>query len=128
MDEDKIAVIIISAIFAIASIPLFRIAYRQHKERGFVYTNKWLYASQKEREEMDPRIKKAEYRVGRNVFFMLGVLLLLCAIYFLVWQPWLGFIGYALMVIIIVYALYQWISNNRVYKAIEEEKSRKDNS
>ena len=122
MDAERIVLIIISAVFGIMAVFCFRIAYCQHKEKGFIFTNKWLYASKKEREEMDYRIKKAEYRVGRNVFFILGVLLSVYAVYFQLWLPWLSYIAYALTSLGIIYALYQWIVNERLYKSIEDGK------
>jgi len=46
------------AICSIVAIFCFFIAYRRHKEKGFIFNNVWLYASQKEGENMDVRLKK----------------------------------------------------------------------
>ena len=121
MDIELTARIIISTIVGVIAIPLLIIAYRQHKEKGLIFTNKWLYASQKERENMDLRIKKAEYRVGRNVFLGLGILVLFLAFYFLLDISWLFYTGIAIMIILVIYAIYQWMTNERLEKLIENE-------
>jgi Ca2+/Na+ antiporter len=122
MDAESIALIVISAILGVTAVFLFFISYRQHKERGVIFTNTWITASKAEREKMDERFKKAEYRVGRNVFFMLGFLCSLYAVNFQLWISWLFYIGYAVMALIVVYAIAQSISNERLRKTIEDEK------
>jgi Ca2+/Na+ antiporter len=122
MEIELTARIIISSIVGVIAIPLFIIAYRQHKEKRFIFTNKWLYASQKERENMDIRIKKAEYRVGSNVFGGLGILVLFLAFYFLLDISWLFYTGIVIMIILVIYAIYQWMTNERLEKLIENEK------
>jgi hypothetical protein len=122
VDTEQIVRIIISTVIGATAVPLFIIAHRQHNEKGFIFTNRWLYASQKERENMDARIKKAEYRVGRNVFFGIGILALALALYFLLGASWLFNAALAIMLILIIYAIYQWITNERLEKAIENEK------
>jgi disulfide bond formation protein DsbB len=56
------------------------------------------------------------------VFFILGVLLLVFAVYFQIQLPWISYIGYGLMVLAAIYAIYQWIANERLFKSIEAEK------
>ena len=124
MDTERIVLIIFSVIFGAFSFICFRIAYRQYREKGFIFTNTWLFASEKERANMDTRIKKAEYRVGRNVFFLLGLILIICAVYFQLWLSWLSWIIFALMGLLIIYALYQWVANARLFKSIEDEKKK----
>jgi len=124
MDAERIVLIILSVIFGLAAFICFRISYRQHKERGFIFTNTWLFASQKEREEMNYRIKKAEYRVGRNVFFLLGITISVFAVYFQLWLSWLSYIAFVVMSLVVIYAIYQWIANARLFKEIEDEKKR----
>ena len=125
MDTERIVLIIISVIFGLAAFICFRISYRQHKERGFIFTNTWFFASQKEREEMDCRIKKAEYRAGRNVFFLLGITISVIAVYFQLWLSWLSYIAFTVMSLVVIYAIYQWIVNARLFKEIEDEKRNK---
>jgi Flp pilus assembly protein TadB len=113
--------IISAAIFGGIAILLFFSSYRQHKEKGFILTNKWIYATKKERAEMDERIKKREYRVARNVFFLLGITSFIFAVNVLVWLVWLVYIIYALMAVLIIYGIAQWITNERYYKSLEDE-------
>jgi len=122
VDIEQIVRIIISTVIGAIAVPLLIIAHRQHNEKGFIFTNRWLNASQKERENMDIRIKKAEYRVGRNVFLGIGILTLTLALYFLLDGLWLFYASLAIMLILIIYAIYQWIANERLEKAIENEK------
>jgi len=106
-------------LFGMIAVVMFFIAYRQHVEKGFVFTNRWLWASKKERDEMDARIKKMEYRFGRNVFFLLGILLAVMA--FSISVFWLFYVVYALTMFLIVYAIVQWILNERFYKSMDDE-------
>ena len=112
--------IIGSAILGVIAVLCFYIAYRQYKQKGFIFTNKWLYASKKEREEIDERIKKSEYRVGRNVFLGIGFLFIAIAVYSLSSISWLMFIIIALIVILCVYAIVQYVQNSRLYNSMEE--------
>ena len=122
MDSGQIVLIVMSIIFGLIAFICFYISYRQHKKRGFIFSNTWLFASQKEREEMDARVKKAEYRLGRNVFFMLGIIMSVFVVYFQLWLSWVSYIAFGLMWFLILYAIYQWIANARLYKEIEDEK------
>ena len=105
--------IIVSALLGIFSLFLFFIAYLQHRQKGFIFTNAWLYASKKERENMDERIKKREYRVARNIFFVLGVLFSLLAVIIHLETLWLQNFGYILMgllaVLLCTYAIVQYV-------------------
>jgi len=123
MDTERIVLIILSMIFGAIGFICFRIAYRQYREKGFIFTNTWLFASETERANMDIRIKKAEYRVGRNVFFLLGLMFIVCAAYFQLWLSWISYIIFALMGLVVIYALYQWVANARLFKSIEDEKN-----
>jgi len=99
------------------AIVCFIIAYRQHKQMGFVFTNRWLLSSKKEREEMDERVKSREYKFSRNVFFIVGLSTAVFAAAFLFGVVrWILYTGYALMLIACIYAILQWVSNERYYK------------
>lgn len=108
--------IVDTAIMGIMAALSFVVAFRQHRRKGFIFTNKWLYATKKERAEMDERIRISEYRFSRNVFILLGVDLLIFAISFLIMLSCLFYIGFALMAIVCIYAIVQWIFNERYYK------------
>ncbi|MDR0325215.1 MAG: DUF3784 domain-containing protein [Oscillospiraceae bacterium] len=111
-----------SAFLGATALLLFIISHRQHREKGFIFTNTWLMASQKEREEMDDRIKKAEYRVGRNVFFLLGLIFFVLAVFCLSLLSWLLYVLYALTAVTCIYAIVQWITNERLYKTFKDKK------
>ena len=119
-------VIITSAICSIVAIFCFSTAYRQHKEKGFVFNNAWLYASQRERENMDIRLKKRAYLVSRNVFSLLGVLFSLLAATILFETSWLQYLGYSLMgalaILLCIYAIVQYVTGERLCTSIEAEK------
>ncbi len=67
--------LLITALFTfLISVAAFVIAYFQAKEKGPVFTNTYIYATKKEREEMD---KKPEYRLAKIVFMMVGIAFLL---------------------------------------------------
>ena len=123
MDTEQIVLLILSIIFGAAAFFCFLISYRQHREQGFIFTNTWLFASQKERDEMDHRVKKAEYRFGRNVFFSLGIIFSIYVVYFQLWLSWLSNIALALMGLLVIYAIYQWVANARLFKSIEDEEN-----
>jgi len=122
LDAGRIVLIVMSVIFGLSGFISFYISYRQYKERGFIFTNTWLFASQKERDEMDSRVKKAEYRFARNVFFMLGIIMSIFVVYFQLWLSWVSYIAFGLMWLLILYAIFQWIENTRLFKKIEDEK------
>ena len=105
MGTDSIGLIIFSIIFGKTAIFCFYTAYRHHKEKGFIFTNKWLFASPKAREQMDEIAKKAEYRIARNIFALTGLIFLILALYVIFYHPWLIAIVYVLIVILIFYGL-----------------------
>ena len=114
--------IIVSVIFGLLAVLMFLVSYRQHNAKGFIFTNTWLFASKKEREDMDERIKKYEYKVARNVFFILGVLFSLIVVSFYISTPWLWTLIGILVGVLCVYAIIQYIIGERLRKSIEEER------
>jgi len=124
MGAEQTSMLVASVLFGITAFFCFRISYRQHKEKGFIFTNTWLYASKKEREEMDPRVKSGEYRLARNVFFLLGLMFLVFPVHWVFMIPFLDFVGYALIGAVMVCALVQTISNQRYYNTLEKDKQK----
>jgi len=59
-----------------------------------------------------------------NVFFLIALILIICAVYFQLWLQWMSYIIFALMGLAIIYALYQWVANARLFKSIEDEKKK----
>ena len=68
---------------------------------------------------MDERVKKKEYRLARNVFFILGMVFALLAgsIILKIW--WLMLIYIALCVFACVYAIIRWSKNVRYYESLK---------
>ncbi len=94
--------IVMSIITLLLSIGSFVISYRQAKEKGFVFNNAYLYASQKERETMD---KKPAYKQSKIVFAFLGVIFLLLSLEIILDVGWLLGVVILLAVCVIVYAI-----------------------
>ena len=111
--------IITSGVVGAIAVISFYIAYRQHKENGYIFTNTWVWASKKERENMDERIKKREYRLARNIFFILGIIFSILAgnILFQFW--WYNLIFSVLCVFVCIYAIVRWSKNERLYKTFK---------
>jgi len=118
MEPEGNVLYVMSALMGVIAFFMFLITYRQHKERGFIFTNTWIWASKKERYEMDIRKKKVEYRFARNVFFMLGIIFLVFAVNAILLFMWLFYVIYALFAILVIYALIQWVVNERYYKTL----------
>ena len=116
--ENVVGVVIFSILGSIALL----ISYRQHKEKGFIFNNTWLYASKKERDEMDKRLIGVLYRVSRNVFFMLGITFFLHVIYIAAEFSWLLYFITAIIIAIIVYAIVGSVQTLRLQNLIENEK------
>jgi hypothetical protein len=121
-----IALWVTSIILGLSGFFSFLLAYRQHKEKGFIFTNTWLFASENERKNMDVRIKKYEYRVARNIFFMIGVLFSLIAIDMQLIDSRLSYLIWAItgiiVIVLIAYAIVQFIMGERLRVSIEAEK------
>lgn len=109
--EDIIAAIILLAV----SLLLFAVSIRSFLERGFLFNNAYLYASQKERETMN---KKPYYRQSAVIFFMMGIIFLLIGIAILLNAFWITYIAEAIILVILVYAVASGI-------AIEKENKRR---
>ena len=109
--EDIIVAIILLAV----SLLLFAVSIRSFLERGFLFNNAYLYASQKERETMN---KKPYYRQSAVIFFMMGMTFLLIGIAILLNAFWITYIAEASILVILVYAVASSI-------AIEKENKRR---
>ena len=109
--EDIIVAIILLAV----SLLLFAVSIRSFLERGFLFNNAYLYASQKERETMN---KKPYYRQSAVIFFMMGMIFLLIGIAILLNAFWITYIAEAIILVILVYAVASSI-------AIEKENKRR---
>lgn len=98
--------IITAAILLILAVGAFVVSARSFKEKGFVFNNAWLYASEQERGAMD---KKPQYRQSAVVFLMAGIVLLLSAAEELLHSGWLFYAQLAGIVLLVVYAIVSGI-------------------
>ncbi len=98
------------AVFLLAGI-LFFLGVRQLLERGYLLNNVWIYASAKEREAMN---KKPYYRQSGIVFCLLGLLFTLIGLYALLQSSCLLWLGAALVVGTVAYAI---VSSIRIEKS-----------
>ena len=90
-----------SILFAV-SVFLFFMSIRSFMEKGFLFNNAYIYASKQEREKMN---KKPYYRQSAIVFLLLGLLFLIIALAVLLEANWLFYMGVAVVVITVIYAV-----------------------
>ena len=94
-------IIIASILFAV-SVFLFLMSVRSFMEKGFLFNNAYIYASKQEREKMN---KKPHYRQSTIVFLLLGIVFLLLALAVLLEAYWISFVGVAVVIITLIYAI-----------------------
>lgn len=102
--------IIIACILFLISIGTFVISIRSFKEKGFLFNNAYIYASKKERENLD---KKPHYRQSAIVFLLISIIFLLNGIAILLKVNWIFFIVIAIAVVAIIYAIASSITIER---------------
>ncbi|MBE6852812.1 MAG: DUF3784 domain-containing protein [Ruminococcus sp.] len=101
-------------IFLIALIALW-LSIRSFMEKGFLFNNAYIWASEQERESMD---KKPYYRQSAIMFLFTCLIFLLNGFAFLFHITWIFYIVIAIAIIVMVYAV---ISS----RAIEQKKQQK---
>ena len=94
--------IIIASILLAVSVFLFFMSVRSFMEKGFLFNNAYIYASKQEREKMN---KKPHYRQSAIVFLLLGLLFLLIALALLLEANWILYVGVAVVIITLIYAI-----------------------
>jgi len=62
--------IIVACVLFLISVLLFLLSFRSFREKGILFNNAWIYASEEERKIMN---KKPHYRQTAIVFLLLGV-------------------------------------------------------
>lgn len=97
------------AVFLLAG-GLFFLGVRQLLERGYLFNNAWIYATQKERESMN---KKPYYRQSGIVFCLLGLLFTVIGFYAILRDSRLLWLEAALAVGAIAYAIVSSIRISR---------------
>ena len=99
-------IIIASILFAV-SVFLFFMSVRSFMEKGFLFNNAYIYASKQEREKMN---KKPYYRQSAIVFLLFGIVFLLLALAVLLEAYWISFVGVAVIIITLIYAIVSSIT------------------
>ena len=99
--------IIIESILFAVSVFLFFMSVRSFMEKGFLFNNAYIYASKQEREKMN---KKPHYRQSAIVFLLLGIFFLLLALAVLLEAYWISFVGVAVVIITLIYAIVSSIT------------------
>ena len=99
-------IIIASILFAV-SVFLFFMSVRSFMEKGFLFNNAYIYASKQEREKMN---KKPYYRQSAIVFLLFGIVFLLLALAVLLEAYWIYFVGVAVVIITLIYAIVSSIT------------------
>ena len=99
-------IIIASILFAV-SVFLFLMSVRSFMEKGFLFNNAYIYASEQEREKMN---KKPYYRQSAIVFLLFGIVFLLLALAVLLEAYWISFVGVAVVIITLIYAIVSSIT------------------
>lgn len=107
--------IITAAGCGVFSLLFFVISMFQFNEKGFLLNNAWIYASKAAREKMD---KRPYYRQSAIVFLMLGGIFLLNTVSIVLHIDWLSYVGIAVAVLAVIYAIVSSIQ-------IEKKKKRR---
>jgi len=93
---------VFTLIFFILSISAFVLSIRSFKNKGFLFNNAYIYASNSERERMD---KKPYYRQSAVVFLLIGIVFALIAVETLLETGWIVYIVLQILTAIIVYVI-----------------------
>ena len=99
-------IIIASILFAVF-VFLFFMSVRSFMEKGVLFNNAYIYASKQEREKMN---KKPYYRQSAIVFLLFGIVFLLLALAVLLEAYWISFVGVAVIIITLIYAIVSSIT------------------
>ncbi len=75
---------------------------RAFKEKGFLFNNVYLYATEQEREKMN---KKPYYRQSAIVFLSIGLMFLLNGFGILFHTDWIFYIVITIVIITLIYAI-----------------------
>ena len=94
-------IIIASILFLISGLAFF-MCIRSFREKGFLFNNAYLYASEQERESMD---KKPHYRQSAVVFLLIGIIFLLNGLAVIFSINWMIYIVITIIVITLIYAI-----------------------
>ena len=88
-------------LFSIAILS-FVISIRSFMEKGLLFNNAYIYASEQERESMN---KKPHYRQSGIVFLLIGLIFLLNGFNLLFKTDWIFYVIIAIVIVIFIYAI-----------------------
>lgn len=94
--------LIVVVILAVISIVCFGISYLQFHEKGFLFNNAYIYASEQEREEMD---KKPHYKQSGITFLLIGIVFALNTVEAILQKNWIFFVIVIVTIIAVIYAV-----------------------
>lgn len=98
----EISKLLVLAFLFLLMATSFGISYFQFQEKGFLFNNAYLYASEEERRTMN---KKPYYRQSGIVFFLVGFIFLLNILELLLAMSWLFYLMLLLCAITLIYAI-----------------------
>lgn len=98
----EISKILVLAFLFLLMAASFGISYFQFQEKGFLFNNAYLYASEEERRTMN---KKPYYRQSGIVFFLVGIIFLLDILELILAMSWLFYLILLLCAITLIYAI-----------------------
>ena len=91
-----------AAVLAMFAMACFVASWFQFREKGFLFNNAYIYASKKERENMN---KTPYYRQSGVVFIFVGILFLINAVELVLQTGWLLFGVIGIIMITLIYAV-----------------------
>ena len=94
--------IIGAIIMGAVSLGCFVFSYLQFHEKGILFHNAYLHASEEERKAMD---KKPHYKQSGVIFSLIGVIFLINTVDMLLHTEWLFYLVIAVVFIAIAYAI-----------------------
>jgi len=99
MSKVKVVFLISMLLFSAIS---FIIGFFQFREKGFLLNNAYIYASEKERSNMN---KAPYYRQSAIVFFAVGIMFIMTALTIITDQGWPVSITIVFSILLIIYAI-----------------------
>ena len=94
--------IIVTVVLGLVALGCFVISFFQFKQKGFLFNNAYIYASEKERETMD---KKPHYIQTGVIFGFIGLIFTVNAINVVLKKNFLLFVVIGIAVMAIIYAI-----------------------
>lgn len=97
----------VAVILLVLALLLFVLSIRSFLEKGFLFNNAYLYASKKEREQMN---KKPYYRQTAIVFFLMSLVFLFISLAILLDAFRLVYLAEGVIAVILIYAVVSSIA------------------